>query len=227
LSRSGGAASPRKRLTAQARREVIEQAATELFAERGYGAASMDKIASCSGVSVPVLYDHFPSKLELHRRLLERHFAELREIWTDKAPKDVCLEQRLPGALDAWFGYVQAHPFAWRMLFRDTSGDPQVQAVHTEVSAHSRAALLPLLASELGAETVAGALEHEAVDMVWEILRGVLQGLALWWHEHQHVPREQIVATAMNVLWIGFERAQHGESWQPTTRSSPAGSYDA
>jgi hypothetical protein len=41
----------------------------------------------------------------------------------------------------------------------------------------------------------------------------VLQGLALWWYEHQHVSREQVVATAMNALWIGFDRARRGETW--------------
>jgi AcrR family transcriptional regulator len=228
LSRLGSTTdTPRKRLTAQARREVIELAATEVFAERGYGAASMDEIAKRSGVSVPVLYDHFPSKLELHRCLLERHFAELREIWQQGVPEDAGLEQRLPRALDAWFGYVQTHRYAWRMLFRDTSGDPEVQRIHAEVSAQSRAELLPLLARQPGAETIAGAREHEAVDMVWEILRGVLQGLALWWYEHQHVPREQIVATAMNALWVGFERAAHGERWQPTSGPPPADTGDA
>jgi hypothetical protein len=27
------------------------------------------------------------------------------------------------------------------------------------------------------------------------------------------VPREQIVATAVNVLWIGLERVRAGEAW--------------
>ena len=101
------------------------------------------------------------------------------------------------------------------MLFRDTTGDPHVEAIHREVAAQSRAALVPLLALEPGTEAVAGSTDPEALDMVWEILRAVLQGLALWWYEHQHVPREQVVATAMNALWIGFERAQRGETWQP------------
>jgi AcrR family transcriptional regulator len=208
-----------KRLTAAARREVIERSATELFAERGYSSASMDEIAKRSGVSVPVVYDHFPSKQDLHRRLLERHFAELRAIWRDHALSGDPPAQRLPKALDAWFLYVQEHPYAWRMLFRDTSGDPDVQAIHGEVAAQSRAALLPLLAREPGARAIAGSAEAEALDMVWEVLRAVLQGLALWWYEHRHIPREQILATAMNTLWIGFERAQHGERWQPTETS--------
>ena len=48
-----------------------------------------------------------------------------------------------------------------------------------------------------------------------QVVRAVLQGLALWWYEHQHVPREQVVATAMNALWIGFDRARRGETWPP------------
>ena len=212
-------AAPRKRLTADARRELIELAATEVFAERGYRSASIDEIAKRSGVSAPVVYDHFRSKQDLHRRLLERHFAELRAIWNEYMVREDPPEQRMPKALDAWFGYVQTHPYAWRMLFQDTSGEPGVQEIHRDVAAQSRAALLPLLAREPGAHEIAGSGEQEALDMVWEILRAVLQGLALWWYEHQHVPREQVVATAMNALWIGFDRARRGETWQPAGES--------
>ena len=57
--------------------------------------------------------------------------------------------------------------------------------------------------------------------MAWVVLRGVLQGLAMWWHEHPDVPREQVVATAMNALWIGFERAQRGEAWTDVQLDQP------
>ena len=186
------------RLSAAARREVIERAATEVFAERGYQGASMDEIARRSGVTVPVVYDHFKSKQALHRRLLERHFAELRAIWREHTAHD--MEQ----AIDAWLAYVESHPFAWRMLFRDTTGDPEVQAAHREVAAQSRDLLLPLLAEQVPGPEVA---------MTWEVLRAVLQGLALWWLDHPDVPREQVLATIMNTLWIGLERAMKGERW--------------
>ena len=193
-------------MTAEARREMIERAATELFAERGYRGASMDEIAQRAGISVPVLYDHFRSKQDLHRRLLERHFAELRALWREQLERDVAPAERMAQAFDAWFAYVQSHPYAWRMLFADTSGDPEVQAIHRAVAAQSRAALLPLLASEPGAGEVGGSADPESIDMLWEVFRSVLQGLAQWWYEHQHVPRERVVATAMNALWTGFER---------------------
>jgi AcrR family transcriptional regulator len=199
-------------MTAEARREVIERAATEVFAERGYHAASMNEIARRSGVSVPIVYDHAESKQELHLRLLDRHYADLRAVWVGSlidGPADV----RMAMALDAWFSYVQTHPYAWRMLFRETTGEPTIQAAHDAIAAASRAMLLPLLAGELGAEDIAGAADDEAIDMLWEILRSVLQGLALWWYDHQHVARERVVATAMNAIWVGFDRARNGDAW--------------
>jgi AcrR family transcriptional regulator len=204
---------PRTRLTAEARRALIEQAATEVFAERGYRGASMDEIAAGSGISVPVLYDHFKSKHDLHRHLLERHFAELRQVWHEHLRGDDPLERRIPRAFDAWFTYVQTHPYAWRMLFRDTTGDPEIEATHRAVAAESRALILPLLASEAGAEGFTGPEAQNALEMSWEVMRSVLQGLAMWWYEHPQIPREQVVATAMNTLWVGFERVLRGEQW--------------
>jgi AcrR family transcriptional regulator len=208
------AQSPKRRLSAAARREVIANAASVLFAERGYRGASIEEIARASGVTPPVVYEHFTSKRELYRDLLERHFAELREVWREHFVGEAPLEERVAKSFDAWFAYVEAHPFAGR-LFR-YSTDPEIEAIHADVAAHSREAILPLFAAEPGAENIAGSVTDEGIEMVWVVLRGVLQGLAVWWSEHPDVPRERVVTTAMNSLWIGFERAQAGEVWQDT-----------
>jgi AcrR family transcriptional regulator len=208
-------APPRRRLSADARRELIEAAATELFAERGYVGASVDEIAARSGVSPPVVYDHFPSKAELYRRILVVHFAGLREVWREHFAREAPAAERMARSFDAWFAFIEAHPFAGRMLFRDTVGDPAADAVHAEVAAESRAAVMPLFAAEPGSENVAGSLTAEGLEMAWVVLRGVLQGLAIWWSDHPEVPRERVVATAMNALWVGFERAAAGDAWQP------------
>jgi AcrR family transcriptional regulator len=206
-------ATPRKRMTAVARRDLIETAATDLFAERGYRGASIEEIARRSGVTPPVVYDHFSSKRDLYRRLLERHFAELRGIWREHFGGDDPPRRRIARSFDAWFAYIEAHPFAGRMLFRDTSGDPEIAAVHAEVAAKSRAAIMPLFAGEPGAGGLAGSVGGEGLEMAWVVLRGVLQGLAIWWSENPQVPRDAVVATAMNALWLGFERVLGGESW--------------
>lgn len=205
----------RRRLTAEARRELIEQAASELFAEHGYASASIDQIARRAGVTAPVVYDHFSSKRALHRHLLERHFAELRALWREQLAGDEPPERRIPRAIDAWFAYVQEHPYAWRMLFRDTTGEPEVRAEHEEVIAASRAAIMPLFVRERGNAADLAEADATAIEMAWEAMRAVMQGLALWWYEHRDVPRERVVATAMNALWVGFERVLGGEAWKP------------
>src|ERR1044071_3743207 len=132
---------PRRRLTAAARRELITAAAAELFAERGYRGASIEEIARRSGVTPPVVYEHFDSKRELYRDLLERHFAELREVWREHFVGADPLGRRLGGSFEAWFAYVEAHPFAGRFLFR-YSTDPEIEPVHAEVAERSREAIL-------------------------------------------------------------------------------------
>lgn len=200
-------------MTAEARREVIERAALELFAERGYHRASIDEIAMRSGVTPPVVYDHFASKLHLYKRLLERTRDELLEMWRTHLAGDEPAEQRIPRALDAWARYVEQHPFAPRVFFIETTGDPEVRAIHREVQDQARVALGAILGSEPGAERIAGSADQEALEMAAEVIRAGLTGLAIWWSEHPDVPRERIVATAVNALWIGLERVQHGDSW--------------
>ena len=202
--------SKRKRLPAAERRELIERAATELFAERGYVGASMSEIARRSGVSVPVLYDHFASKLDLHRRLLERTRNELLEMWREHLLGEEPASIRFPRAIEAWATYVEEHPYAARMYFRGVPGDPEADAVHQEIQSQARVALGVLLAREPGAERIADSADQEAIEMAAEVMRAGLTGLAMWWADHPHVPREQIVATAVNVLWVGFERVRRG-----------------
>ena len=198
----------RRRLPAAERRELIERAATEVFAERGYGGAAMSEIARRSGVSVPVLYDHFASKLDLHRRLLERTRNELLEMWREHLFGDEPADVRFPRAIEAWAVYVEANPYAARMFFRGVSEDAEAQAVHREIQAQARVALGVLLAQEPGTDRIAGGTDQESYEMAAEVMRSGLTGLAMWWSDHPHVPREQIVRTAVNVLWTGLQRAR-------------------
>jgi len=54
-----------------ARRAQIMAVAQELFARDGYHHVSMDDIAEHALISKPVLYRHFPSKLELYLEVVE------------------------------------------------------------------------------------------------------------------------------------------------------------
>jgi AcrR family transcriptional regulator len=203
-----GATRPRRRLSGAARRELIEQAATRVFAERGYAGASIDEIARRSEVSPPVVYDHFASKLALFTRLLERTRDELLAMWVKELAGEDPTQLRMERAFGAWARYVEQNRFASRMYFQEATGDPQARAAHRAIQAQGRAALAAILGREPGAERIAGGGDPEALEMAAEVMRAGLAGLAIWWDEHPHVPRERIVETTMNVLWTGFERLQ-------------------
>ncbi|MEM7343965.1 MAG: TetR/AcrR family transcriptional regulator [Chloroflexota bacterium] len=57
---------PTPRLSAEERRAVILKKSAELFAELGYHDASTKKLAAASGVTEPVIYQHFTSKKNLY-----------------------------------------------------------------------------------------------------------------------------------------------------------------
>jgi AcrR family transcriptional regulator len=197
-------------MPAAERREVIVRIATEVFAERGYDGASIDEIARRSGVSAPVVYDHFASKQDLYERLLERTRDELLGVWRAHLFTDEPAAVRIPRAIAAWAEYVESHHDATRMYFRDPTGVPAVVDFHRALHEEGRVALGAILGREEGAANIAGSGDAEALEMAAEVMRAGLGGLAIWWAEHPHVPREQVVTTAINVLWVGFERVRGG-----------------
>ncbi len=180
---------------------MIEDAAAGVFAQRGYHGTTMAEIARASGVTVPVIYDHFPSKVALHRRLLERTSDELLAMWRTALAADLPPAERIPHAIDAWATYVQAHPYAPRMYFTETTGDPEIRAVHREIQERGLEALGTILAGDAQAARTAAGRDPLAFEMAAEVMRAGLTGLAVWWSEHPDVPKERVVATALSVLW--------------------------
>jgi AcrR family transcriptional regulator len=190
----------KKRLSAAERRERILAAATGLIAERGYADAPIDAIAKAAGVSPPVLYDHFPSKVALYEAVLDAHFANLRAIWS-RFPAAELSSESVAASFDAWFAYVEANRDAARILFREPT-NADAAAVHRAVSERSRDLVLqPLLGIPASAPLTETGPD---LEMTWVVLRGVLQGLALWWVDHPDVARERVVATALASLWRGW-----------------------
>ncbi len=58
-------------------RNAIVEAAAQLFLERGFGAVSMDELASAAGVARRTLYNQFASKEEIFREMLLRVSRDL------------------------------------------------------------------------------------------------------------------------------------------------------
>jgi AcrR family transcriptional regulator len=166
----------RRRLPPGERRALITDAAARLFAERGYDATRLDEIAAAANVTKPVLYRHFDSKQALYLELLALHAEQLPRLAADGAVDEL---------LDRWFAYVQERPHAWMMIFRDTTGDAEIQAVRRAVQMRARTILAELIRAR--------GVPEEQVEPAAELVRTAMAGLALWWQEHPEVPRPLLV----------------------------------
>lgn len=106
-----------QRLPRSARRAQLLAAAQEAFVASGYHAAAMDDIADRAGVSKPVLYQHFPGKLELYLALLDQLAAELEATVRGALASTADNKQRVFATIAAYFDYLAQDGSPYRLLF--------------------------------------------------------------------------------------------------------------
>jgi len=112
-----------------ARRRQLLGAAQEVFVAQGYHAAAMDEIAERAGVSKPVLYQHFPGKLELYLALLDEHAESLVTTVRDALASTTDNKTRVQASIAAFFDFVSGDGEAYRLVFEsDLRNVAQVRA---------------------------------------------------------------------------------------------------
>src|SRR6059058_6338124 len=123
------------RLPRLARRRQLLAAAQEVFVAQGYHAAAMDEIAEVAGVSKPVLYQHFPSKLDLYLALLDASCERLIEVVEEALGSTEDNSARVVATMGAFYDFVNSASGEFRFVFEsDLTGDGQVQKRLWEVN---------------------------------------------------------------------------------------------
>lgn len=128
---TNGKATPARssRMPRDQRRLQLLDVAGRVFAERGYHNAAMDDIAEAAGVSKPVLYQHFPSKLDLYLALVDRACEEIVEIVRQAIAGSSSNSDRVEAALGSFYQFVAQSGRSFRFVFEsDLTGDATVQA---------------------------------------------------------------------------------------------------
>ncbi len=116
------------RMPRKERRAQLLAAAQAVFVERGYHAAAMDEIAERAGVSKPVLYQHFPGKLELYLAILDGLNDDLVSTVTGAVAEVSENKLRVAAAIDAYFEFVERAGAAFKLVFEsDLTHDPLVR----------------------------------------------------------------------------------------------------
>ncbi|MGI9000829.1 MAG: TetR/AcrR family transcriptional regulator [Pseudonocardia sp.] len=187
------------RLSRSARREQLLVAARDVFAAQGYHAAGMDDIADKAGVSKPVLYQHFPGKLELYRALLTTYTDELVDRVRTALDSSNDNHERAQAAVAAYFDFVASEGQAYRLVFEsDLRGEPEAAAVVER-------ALTRCIDAVADAVTTDAGLDAPRARLLAVGLVGLSQVAAQYWLDSDRaVPRDEAVALMSGLAWRGL-----------------------
>ncbi|HMM94177.1 MAG: TetR/AcrR family transcriptional regulator [Micrococcales bacterium] len=188
------------RMPRSERRAQLLEAAQAVFVQSGYHAAAMDEIAERAGVSKPVLYQHFPGKLDLYLALLDTHCDTLEQLVRRALETgDGDNEERVRATVAAYFDFVTREDAAFRMVFEsDLTSVPQVRARLDAVELACAEAIAEVIAEDTGAD-------DERALLLGSALAGMAQVAARHWlAQDGDIPEAEAAATISTLAWRGL-----------------------
>jgi AcrR family transcriptional regulator len=139
--------SGRRERTKAANREAILAAAREVFAELGYGAASVRDIVRRTDLASGTFYNYFPDKDAVFRALVEETGAEARRRVRAARRSARTAEEFVVSAYRAFFAFIVEDPARFAFMrsnldtVRDRFGDAVLPAGTQELAEDLRAAI--------------------------------------------------------------------------------------
>ncbi|MDQ2853078.1 TetR/AcrR family transcriptional regulator [Dermatophilaceae bacterium Sec6.4] len=186
------------RLPRSARRAQLLEAALAVFADSGYHAASMDEIAVRASVSKPVLYQHFPGKLDLYLALIDRHTTEVPRLVREALAATHDNATRVAAALSAFFEFVERDDAAFRLVFEsDLIDDPAVKQRVRQMDNECASAV----AEVIGEDTDLGLEQAQVLGVA---LVGMAQIVARYWLHEEPASRMSRTEAERLVVTLGW-----------------------
>ncbi|MFY8168599.1 MAG: TetR/AcrR family transcriptional regulator [Candidatus Nanopelagicus sp.] len=187
------------RLPRDERRAQLLVAALEVFTAAGYHSAAMDEIADRANVSKPVLYQHFPSKLELYLAVLDLHIDSLVFAIQKAIASNRENSSRVAATVEAYFGFIDAEGEAFRLLFEsDMNLEPQVRERLNRMTYDCAAAVSAVISIDTG-------LGKEESMMLAVGIIGTVQTTARHWLDRDgKIDRQRATELVMNLIWRGI-----------------------
>jgi AcrR family transcriptional regulator len=187
------------RLPRSARRAQLLEAAQEVFVESGYHSAAMDDIADRAGVSKPVLYQHFPGKLELYLALLDQHTGGLLDLIRAALASTTDNKQRVAAAVGAYFEFVDRDGAAFRLVFEsDLINETAVRERVDKLSQDSAEAIADVIKEDTD-------LPDAEAHLLGMALSGQAQICARFWlSQGSSIPRDEAARLVATLSWRGL-----------------------
>ncbi len=182
------------------RRVQLLEAANEVFTSKGYHAAAMDDIAEAAGVSKPVLYQHFPSKLDLYLALLDSSCDRLVEVVQEAVDSTDVNADRVIAAMGAFYEFVSSASGEFRFVFEsDLTGDNSVQKRLWRVNNDIADAIAEVIAEDTD-------LPAEKSKLLAISLVGLAQVSARYWvsADSAQIPLAEAQHLVASLAWRGI-----------------------
>jgi AcrR family transcriptional regulator len=170
------------RLNVDERRRQLLDAGATLFAEHAYEEISMRDIARAAGVSKPLLYHYFPSKIDLFKAAIAEKAAELQRV-IEPANEGPPLEQ-LTSTLDAYLAWIEANARTWSKLVQSAAALPEAREL---VEGFRQDTMDMALARLTHNDTPRPALRTTISGWL-----GYMDAAILDWTQHGDLPREDL-----------------------------------
>ena len=187
------------RMPRPARRLQLLGAARDVFVAQGYHAAAMDEIAERAGVSKPVLYQHFPGKLELYLALLDESADELVNAVSEALSSTNDNRQRVPATFKAFYDYVAGAGEEFRLVFEsDLSNEPAVRD-RLDKTMHECANMVAQFIRE------DAGVSNEEAHLLGMALVGMAQVTARYWlSTDRAIPKDGAEELIARLAWRGI-----------------------
>jgi AcrR family transcriptional regulator len=187
------------RLPRPARRRQLLGAAQEIFVAQGYHAAAMDEIAERAGVSKPVLYQHFPGKLELYLALLDESVDALTATVRRALASTTDNKQRVTATFTAFFDFVGSTGQAFRLVFESDLRNEAAVRDRLDRSMRDCAQMI----SEIIREDA--GLEEDQAHLLGMGLVGMAQVSATHWlSTNRMIPKDAAEQLISRLAWRGM-----------------------
>ena len=195
----GRASSRGQRLPRRERRAQLLDAAREVFVAQGYHAAAMDDIAEAAGVSKPVLYQHFPGKLDLYLALLDQSSEALLAALDEALKSTSDNKLRVSATVATYFDFVDDPGGAFRLIFEsDLTTEPGVRTRVDRANDACAAALSQVIAEDTG------LTEAEATLLAAGLLGMAQTAARHWLREAGRIPKSEAARLVASLGWRGI-----------------------
>lgn len=157
-------------------RERILDAATELFAARGYAGAGVDRLAERSGIAKTAIYYHFGNKEGLLAAVLERAATQWIEAIQQAARRVGDPLGKLDRALAGMRAMLEERPWIYKLFqiltLEVADEKPEIRATLQGIVRHARDAISDGMRESLGVDV-------PDADGVSSLILATLDGVAL------------------------------------------------